>query len=134
MYTFSMYTCDGCARAFKTIQGLRGHQQMGCSRRKSEHAGVLPVKSQAAVDPTTEWVEAFRENYNRIIELEGKVTDLTAQLASANTHTHLGDIIKHTDTACDGCRRDMLAYNGSVIAKAQALQRFSPFPNRSLPT
>jgi len=112
-----MYTCDGCTRDFKTIQGLRGHQRMGCSGRNPEHAGVLPVKA----DPTTEWVEAFRENFNRIIELEDKVTDLTAQLASTNTHTHLGDIIKHTDTACDGCRRDMLAYNQRVVTNAQRL-------------
>jgi len=129
-----MYTCDGCTRYFKTIQGLRGHQQMGCSGSKPEHAGVLPAKSQATADPTTEWVEALKESYNEIMELERKVTDLTAQLASANNHTHLGDIISHADTACEGCRRDMLAYNGRVIAKAQALQGFSPFSPRSLPT
>jgi len=119
-----MYTCDGCARDFKTIQGLRGHQRMGCSGRKPEHAGILPVESQAADDPTAEWREAFRESYNRIRELEGKVTDLTTQLASSNTHTHLGEIIKHTDTACDGCRRDMLAYNERVIINAHARMQF----------
>jgi len=120
-----MYTCDGCTRDFKTIQGLRGHQQMGCSGRTLEHAGVLPAKNQAAANRDTEWVEALRESYHRISELEGKVTDLTAQLASTNTHTHLGDIIKHANTACDGCRRDMLAYNGSVIANTE--RRLNPF-------
>jgi len=120
-----MYRCDSCNRDFKTVQGLSGHQRMGCSGRTPEHAGVLPVKA----DPITEWVEAFRESYYRIIELEDKVTDLTAQLASTNTHTHLGDIINHADTACDGCQRDMLAYNERVITNAPALmqERFNPF-------
>jgi len=140
MYTFSMHTCDGCTRDFKTIQGLRGHQQMGCSGRIPKNAGVFPVKSQAEADTIRdrEWVEALRESYNQIRELEGKVTNLTAELASTKTHTHLGDIISHADTACEGCRRDMLAYDERVITNAQAnaqalIQRFNPFPNRSLP-
>lgn len=55
------------------------------------------------------------EMYDEIRALEVKVGDLTAQLASTNAHTHMGDIINHSNFACSGCRRDMLAYNQKVI-------------------
>lgn len=54
----------------------------------------------------------------RIRDLETKVTGLTDQLSTINSHQRLGTVLAHAREACADCRQDLDQHNQRVIKAA----------------
>ena len=77
----------------------------------------------ASADPVT-------QDQLRIRDLELQVTGLTDQLAAANSHQRLGNIIAHAGEACTDCRQDLDQHNQRTIKAA--LEGLDPAATREL--
>lgn len=87
-------------------------------QRRAEEAIIM-----AGADPVT-------QDQLRIRDLETQVTGLTEQLASANSHQRLGNILSHAAEACVDCRQDLDQHNQRIIKSA--LEGLDPAAAREL--
>jgi len=97
-----MYKCDGCTRDFKTIQGLRGHQQMGCS-------GI----AQTQADRLETHYRQVDDLQQRNVALEARVQELQK---TASAHPDLLDYLRHAQD-CPSCKNHLTQYNQRIVSQ-----------------
>lgn len=134
-------TCHGKYKKAGTLKShIRSHRNPDFKPNPKEVAtaeelvaaglGLRPVEGSVAKERDMAGADPVTQDQLRIRDLETQLTGLTEQLATANSHQRLGNVIAHAGEACTDCRQDLDQHNQRIIKAA--LEGLDPAAAREL--